>query len=80
MIAIDYLTVVVAAIVNLILGFLWYSPYVFGKLWLKLVQRKEKEMKMRFPSLIGAVCISLFLAFFLAIVEGYMGVTSFGMA
>ncbi|MBN1915049.1 MAG: DUF1761 domain-containing protein [Parachlamydiales bacterium] len=77
MISLDYLTIIVAAIVNVILGFLWYSPYVFGRLWLQLIHRHEKEMKITFFSLLGGIIISLFLSFFLALVEAYMGVTSF---
>jgi hypothetical protein len=32
---ISFLTVVIAAIVSIGLGFLWYSPVLFGKKWMK---------------------------------------------
>jgi hypothetical protein len=34
-ITINYLAVFIAALVSFIIGWLWYSPMVFGKLWVK---------------------------------------------
>ena len=40
---INYLTVVAAAVVSMVLGFLWYGPF-FGKLWLKLMNFTPEKM------------------------------------
>ncbi|TME70083.1 MAG: DUF1761 family protein, partial [Chloroflexi bacterium] len=31
---VNYLAVVVAAVVALVIGFIWYSPRVFGNRWM----------------------------------------------
>ena len=43
--SINLLPVVAAGILNMIIGMLWYSPYVFGKLWVKSMNKTEDEMK-----------------------------------
>lgn len=42
---INYLAVVVAAVLSMVIGAVWYAPQVFGKQWMKLVGKKEKELK-----------------------------------
>jgi hypothetical protein len=42
--AVNYVAVVAAAIVSMILGMLWYGP-LFGKKWMKLMGFSEKAMK-----------------------------------
>src|SRR5258708_3952514 len=39
---INLIPVILAALVNMVIGMLWYSPYLFGKYWMK-VQGKTKE-------------------------------------
>ena len=48
---VNYLAVLVAAVVSMILGFLWYSPIVLGKPWMKEkgltsenLKKAQKEM------------------------------------
>lgn len=43
MIPVNYLAVVVAAIANMALGFLWYGP-LFGKKWIALMQFTPEHM------------------------------------
>ena len=50
-IEVNYLAVLVAAVVSMALGFLWYSPMVLGKPWMKLkgytpetLKKAQKEM------------------------------------
>jgi hypothetical protein len=38
---VNYLAVIVAAVVAYGLGALWYSPLLFGKLWMKLTKMQE---------------------------------------
>lgn len=71
---IDWFTVVIAAIINMVIGFFWYSRWLFGPTWLKL--KKMKEEKPTAPTLIYSLIISLLIAYFLAFFEGYLGVTS----
>ncbi len=43
--SINYLAILVAAIVAFAVGGLWYSPVLFGKAWAKLSGMNEKDMK-----------------------------------
>ena len=43
--SINFLAVIVAAIVSMILGALWYSPVLFGNIWMKLSGFNMKDMK-----------------------------------
>lgn len=42
---INYLAVLTAAVAQMILGALWYSPVLFAKPWMKLLGMKESDMK-----------------------------------
>ena len=48
---VNYLAVLIAAIAAMVVGFLWYSPMLFGKQWMKLkgytaesMKKEQKEM------------------------------------
>ncbi len=52
---INYLAVVVAAVINMGLGFMWYGP-LFGKSWMKMVGLSKEDVKntsMVQPMIIG---------------------------
>jgi uncharacterized membrane protein len=50
---INYLAVVVAAILNMLIGFIWYGP-AFGKVWLQLVGlRMEDVDRTQLPKAYG---------------------------
>lgn len=36
--------ILVSVVVNMAVGMLWYSPVLFGKVWLKLVERKAEDI------------------------------------
>lgn len=74
-IQIDWFTVVVAAILNMVIGFCWYSKWLFGPSWLKY-HKKGKEEKMSATTFVYAFITSLVIAYFLAFFEGYLGVTT----
>lgn len=42
---VNYLAVFLAAVVSIILGFLWYSPFVLGKPWMKEKGFTEESLK-----------------------------------
>jgi len=73
---INYLAVFVAAIVNMIVGFVWYVPFLFGKKWLatlpqETVQKIEiGNKKNMFPTMILAFAGSLLTAYVLAVFVG----------
>ncbi|RMZ57944.1 DUF1761 domain-containing protein [Chryseobacterium nematophagum] len=65
---INFLAIFVAALVPLIMGFIWYNPKVFGKVWMEEAGLTEDKMKgtnvgVFIFSLILSVLISYFLQF-----------------
>lgn len=79
---INYLAVVVAALASMVVGSLWYSPAVFGKLWMKLSGKTEKEMEAAKKKGMGklyalAFLSSLLMAYVLAHFVDYMGAITF---
>lgn len=40
--------VIVAGVLNMIIGALWYSPYVTGKLWMRAMGKTEEELRQGF--------------------------------
>lgn len=41
---VNWWAVVVAAVINMVVGSVWYMPGVFGKTWSKLIGRKLEDM------------------------------------
>ncbi|OGH30785.1 MAG: hypothetical protein A3J69_01550 [Candidatus Levybacteria bacterium RIFCSPHIGHO2_02_FULL_42_12] len=77
---VNYLVVFIAAVASMAVGFLWYSPILFGKPWLKLMGisneqakgMKSKANKAYALSFIGALITS----YVLAVVLAYMGMSA----
>lgn len=42
---VNWLTVLIAAVVSMGIGFFWYSPMLFGKPWMKLMGLSKSDMK-----------------------------------
>lgn len=56
---INFLAVIVAAIVNMALGYAWYGP-LFGKQWMKLTGRTKESIekdKKGLPMVMGAMFV-----------------------
>ncbi|MCB9359301.1 DUF1761 domain-containing protein [Candidatus Woesearchaeota archaeon] len=65
---VDYIAVIVAAIVSVVLGMIYYGPQAFGKLWMKLanVKKSSSKSKMKISMLLGLIQ-SIVIAWVLAI-------------
>ena len=67
---INYWAVLVAAVVNFALGAVWYSPALFGKRWLAIINKSEAELEEMKKgatrgyvlSVVGALVMSFVLA------------------
>ena len=42
---VNYLAILVVSIVSFIIGMLWYSPLLFGNVWVKLMGFNEEDIK-----------------------------------
>jgi hypothetical protein len=80
---INLLAVLVAAIATMVVGFLWYSPLLFAKAWMKEMgydpndKAKTEEMKKSAgPAYGGSFLASLVTAFILALFLHWLRVES----
>ncbi len=71
---INWLAVLVAAIVIFVLGGLWYSPVLFARRWIALQGRTEEQVRAQAASAnmpllyVGAAVTSLLIAFTLTLI------------
>ncbi len=65
--------IIVSAILCMAIGTLWYSPLLFGKLWLSLTGNKEPDMKDAPKIYLGAFINSLVMSFILATLIYWIG-------
>ncbi|GAA4150231.1 DUF1761 domain-containing protein [Chryseobacterium ginsenosidimutans] len=72
---INYWAIFVAALVPLIMGFIWYHPKVFGKAWMQEVGLTEEKMK---GSMIGVFVFSVILSGLMALFLQFVTIHQFG--
>ena len=73
----NYVAIIVAAIANMVVGYIWYSPMVFGKTWMKMMGKKDMEKKDSMPLMMGAGYVSsVVMAYVLAIFIHLNGATT----
>lgn len=75
---VNYPAVLIAAILNMVVGAIWYSPAVFGTKWMELTGKKPGDMQ---PGSMGKsyglmFLAALVLAFALAKFVGYLQATT----
>tara|TARA_B100000497_G_C7659496_1_gene397116 strand:- start:214 stop:648 length:435 start_codon:yes stop_codon:yes gene_type:complete len=59
---INILSVIIAALIPTIIGFIWYSPMLFQKSWMDSIGMTEEKMKsVNMPLTIGLSLITSFL-------------------
>ncbi len=70
---INVMAVLVAAVVNVMIGMVWYSPAFLGNMWMDLSGMKPKnkteEAQMKkdaMPAMVGSAVVSLIMAYVLA--------------
>ena len=73
---VSWVAIVIAAILNMVINFVWYSRWLFGKQWCKLAKMKEDDMKDCRGAIAWSIVISLLTAYFLSWFEFHVGVTT----
>lgn len=74
MVQIDWMAVGLAAILNMIIGFFWYSKWMFGKEWLRW--KRGEGGKYSHKTIFLAWVNSFLIAFFIAFFEGHLKITN----
>ncbi len=72
---INYWAIFVAALVPLIMGFIWYHPKLFGKIWMEETGLTEEKMK---GSMIGVFVFSVILSLLMAVFLQFVTIHQFG--
>lgn len=55
---VDYLAVVIATVAVMALGFIWYSPVLFGNLWSNQLGKKKDDMSNGGPLTYGLTALT----------------------
>ena len=58
---IKILPVIATALASMIVGSLWYSPLILGKIWIKEVGLRQEDINMHVGNLFGAMFINISL-------------------
>ena len=68
---INYLAVLATAVVNILLGMLWYSPILFGNIWMKAIGKTKEELGGAGVGYVFTIITALITAVVLALFIGY---------
>ena len=78
MTSVNIVAVIIAALVNMVVGSLWYSKMLFANQWMKLIGKSMSDMKGAQKAYVLAAVVSLVEAYVLATflqMSGAMGIT-----
>jgi len=59
---VSYVAILVAAVVSFVIGMLWYSPLLFGKMWIRLSGIDKEKMEKNMKKGMGKVMLFAFIA------------------
>lgn len=77
-VSINYIAVLAAAIVNMLVGYIWYMPKVFGNAWMQLVGMTEEKAKQgSAKALSGMFVVALISNYVLAHFVDYAQASTF---
>lgn len=70
--------VLVGVVIQMVIGALWYSPVLFGKIWLRLVERKSEDISREEGNKAMALSVipAAISVFSLAILLGWINATT----
>lgn len=72
--------IIAATVVGMVLGALWYSPLLFGNLWMKAIGKTPDTLGSATGPMIGSVVACFMKALGVAILFKLIGVDSLSMA
>lgn len=72
----NWIAIILATVVNMVVGYIWYSPALFAHEWSKLTGRKMNEMGDGSTSYVITTVAALIQNIILAFVVGWVGVST----
>jgi hypothetical protein len=73
---VNFVAVIIGAIINIAIGMFWYSPALFGKEWAEAHGFKLDHLRPTPPHYVGAIIVSLIIAWALALLINYLQITT----
>ena len=64
---VNWLAILVGALVPMVMGFVWYNPNLFGNAWMRSIGKTEEELKAggnMAVTMVLSLILSALLAFF----------------
>lgn len=74
---VDVISAIIAAFTYILINSFWYSSLLFKEQWMELKGIKKEEMRNKWLSLFFSAVTAFILAFFLSLIEIYVGANSF---
>jgi hypothetical protein len=74
--SLNWLAVLAGALLNMLVGFLWYSPMLFGNLWLRLIGKRAEDIQAKTTDFVFSFLAALITAIVLAILVRGMGAST----
>jgi sterol desaturase/sphingolipid hydroxylase (fatty acid hydroxylase superfamily) len=60
-VGVNYVAVIVAAVVSMVIGFFWYSESLFGKHWMKYMKFTKKDVNKAKEKGMGKTMLTMFI-------------------
>lgn len=73
---VNYVAVLACGVASMVLGFLWYSPLLFGKPWMALMgltAKKMEESKKDMPKTYGTMFVTALIMAY--VLSGFVGLS-----
>ena len=70
---INILAIIIATLIQFFIGYLWYSKFLFGNIYIKSLGKPEEEMEMKVINIIGPLVIAFIAFLFFAILLDLFG-------
>lgn len=73
----DVFAILASAVVYMIIGFLWYSPLLFGSIRLKLKKTEQRDLRDQGRAMAMSIINAVILSFSLAFIFDLMNIQNF---
>ncbi len=74
--AISPAALIIGTAAHMLIGMAWYSPLLFGNVWMKLTKTKPGSIKMHAGHVIGSICTGVTIAIVLGYLLKSLGVST----
>ena len=64
----NFLAILLAAVLYFVIGMVWYSPQLFGKAWMEAHPGRDEDMKCCYKSMVGTFVLGLVIAYVMDLV------------